>query len=342
MDIRVLWTIASSMGTYSDIEMLKRADDFNISFVVADRYDKDAIGFELSGKKYIVPEGGDKRYIDSILKICADEKIDAVIPQYSDELVPLSRNMDLFENSGVKVLVTEDTKMLEIANNKRKLYDYFKGSAFIPSYTYVGDLKSLKEAVLNLGYPDEPVCIKPVDGEGGKGFRIVCRDEGMIKSSYPSPIISLEKLEDELCAMDEFPEVLAMEYLSGKEYSVDCVCKRGKPVVCIPRERIETSMGIATVSIVEHNEELINISRDIISKLDLSYNINIQFKYSKSGRPMLMEVNPRVSGSLVANLGAGVNMLELSLKIAYGMPLGCIKVDWGTKMMRYLSQIFIK
>jgi predicted ATP-grasp superfamily ATP-dependent carboligase len=55
---------------------------------------------------------------------------------------------------------------------------------------------------------------------------------------------------------------------------------------------------------------------------------------------MLIEINPRVSGSLVANFGAGINMLEASLRLAYDMPIENSDIKWGTKMLRYWSQIF--
>jgi hypothetical protein len=54
----------------------------------------------------------------------------------------------------------------------------------------------------------------------------------------------------------------------------------------------------------------------------------------------LPEVNPRVSGSLVANLGAGVNMLEISLKEAYGLPYEVPELTWGATMYRYYTQFF--
>lgn len=120
------------------------------------------------------------------------------------------------------------------------------------------------------------------------------------------------------------------------------MCKDGTAYICIPRQRIETSMGVATVSLVEKNDDIIKYSEEIISSLNLSYNINIQFKYSKEGKPKLIEVNPRVSGSLVANYGAGVNMLELALKLAYKIPIGNINIKWGNKMIRYWSQIFLQ
>lgn len=343
MDLNVLWTIASSMGTYSDLDMLKNARGFNINFITADRIDKDSVGFELAGKKYIIPKGVEKDYIKSIADICREERITTIVPQYSDELAPMSLSIGLFNSMGVRVLVTEDTEKLIIANNKKKLYQHFDGESFIPRYEYASSVEELERAVKALEYPKYNVCIKPVDGEGGKGFKIITSEKNNIfEDNGKGPEMPWELYKSCVQDISAIPELIVMEYLPGDEYSVDCVCRRGETYVCIPRERIETSMGVATVSAVRNNRELIDISKYIIRKLNLSYNINLQFKYSRAGRPMLVEINPRVSGALVANCGAGVNMLELSLKLAYDKPLGSINVNWDTKMMRYWDQIYVK
>lgn len=343
MDLRVLWTISNSLGTVSDINMLKKANGFKIDVITADRVDKDCAGFLITGKKYILPSSDELCYIDKVLDICQKEGITTIIPQYGSELVPLSRNLGRFDNMDVKVLVTEDYEKLQISNNKKSLYDYLKCNSYIPLYKYADNMEILEEAIYDLGYPNNPVCIRMTDGEGGRGFRIVTEETvDVFSSSFDAQKVSLDILKSQLKRIDKLPELLVTEYLPGKEYSVDCVCKNGEAYICIPRQRIETSMGVATVSLIEKNDDIIDISREIISKLNLSYNVNIQFKYSSSGYPMLVEINPRVSGSLVANYGAGVNMLELSLKLAYGIPLQDVKVIWGTKMIRYWDQIFGK
>lgn len=343
MDLKVLWTISGSMGTVGDIKMLKSAEGFKIDVVTADRTDKDCAGFVITGKKHIVPGGSEPGYIAGIIDICKDEGITTIIPQYGDELVSLSHNIELFNKMGIKVLVTEDEERLKIANNKRDLYDFLRSREYIPSYRYVESKEALEKSLFDLGYPTVPVCLKPAFGEGGRGFKIITEERVDIFNDEPGVTkLNLEALQQGVKTLEDMPELIAMEYLPGREYSVDCICSRGDAVLCIPRQRIETSMGAASVSLIEKNDEIIEISKEIISKLNLSYNVNIQFKYDRFGRPKLIEVNPRVSGSLIANLGAGVNMLELSLKLAYGMPLGKIDVKWGTRMIRYWNQIYIK
>jgi carbamoyl-phosphate synthase large subunit len=342
LDLKILWTISGSMGTAADIEMLKQVKSFSIDVVTADVEDKDTAGFIITGKKYIVPKIKDSKYIDALLEICKKEKITTIIPQYTDELVLMSENKDLFDSLGIKVLVTEDIQKLTIANSKDDLYNYFSNRDFVPEYTIVSTIDSIKSAVLALGYPHVPVCIKPVNGEGGKGFRIITDEKIDIFNTPPgSPKVNLEVYLSQLQGLDQIPELLISEYLPGIEYSVDCVCKDGITHFCIPRQRIETSMGVSSISLIEKNEELIEYSKEIISALKLSYNINIQFKYSRDGKPKLIEINPRVSGSLVANSGAGINMLEEALRLAYEMPVRNIDIRWGTKMIRHWSQIFI-
>ncbi len=341
LDLKVLWTISGSMGTMSDLEMLKRAKSFNIDVITTDTEDKDAAGFVVTGKKYLVPKAKDSKYIDAILDICKSEKITTIIPQYTDELLLMSENIKRFNSFGIKALVTEDIEKLKIANSKISLYQFFKDKAFTPQYTLASTIDSIQDAVFKFGYPYVPVCIKPVQGEGGKGFRVITEEKIDIFNEPPgSPKISLDAYIEQVKTLDNIPELLVTEYLPGKEYSIDCVCKNGTSYICVPRQRIETSMGVSSVALIEKNEELIRYSKEIISCLNLSYNINIQFKYSDEGKPKLIEINPRVSGSLVANYGAGINMLEAALRLAYDMPIPNVDIKWGTKMIRHWSQIF--
>jgi carbamoyl-phosphate synthase large subunit len=341
LDLKVLWTIAGSMGTFSDIEMLKKSKSFNIDVVASDSEDKDTAGFVITGKKYVVPKAKDSKYIDALIDICRKEKITTIIPQYTDELILMSENIDRFKDFGIKVLITEDIEKLMIANSKNELYNFFKERDFVPKYKLVSTIDAIRDAVLELGYPRIPVCIKPAKGEGGKGFRIVTKEQiNIFNEPAVSPKITLDAYISQLEALTEIPDLLVTEYLPGNEYSVDCVCKNGITYFCIPRQRVETSMGVSSVSLIEKNEDLIAYSKEIISCLNLSYNINIQFKYSNEGKPKLIEINPRVSGSLVANYGAGVNMLEASLRLAYDMPIENTDIKWGTKMIRYWGQIF--
>ena len=147
--------------------------------------------------------------------------------------------------------MTEDTEKLKIAKCKGKLYSYFKQKDYIPKYILASDIDSVKNAAYKLGYPTVPVCIKPVQGEGGKGFRIITDEKiDIFSEPFNSPKLSLEAYM-ELARI----RIESLNYWLPNTFreriSVDCVCKNGTTYICIPRQRIETSMGVSSVSLIE-------------------------------------------------------------------------------------------
>ena len=138
----------------------------------------------------------------------------------------------------------------------------------------------------------------------------------------------------------KFPQLLVMQYLSGPEYSVDCL-RDGKSFFCVPRKREVIKEGICTSGTTDFNEQLIEISRKIYDELDLKYNVNIQFKYDALGNPKILEINPRLSGTLELCRGAGINFVEMGVNTLLGIKnKSRKKVNWNTKMTRVWQEIF--
>ena len=59
---------------------------------------------------------------------------------------------------------------------------------------------------------------------------------------------------------------------------------------------------------------------------------------------MIIEINPRVQGTIVAGLGAGVNLPLLAVKQELNLPISEeeLQVKWGTKFSRYWNEVFIR
>ena len=57
---------------------------------------------------------------------------------------------------------------------------------------------------------------------------------------------------------------------------------------------------------------------------------------------MIIEINPRVQGTIVACLGAGVNLPVLAIKQELDLPISEeeLQVKWGTKFSRYWDEVF--
>ncbi|OPZ17341.1 MAG: carbamoyl phosphate synthase-like protein [Bacteroidetes bacterium ADurb.BinA245] len=73
-------------------------------------------------------------------------------------------------------------------------------------------------------------------------------------------------------------------------------------------------------------------------------NIGIQVKKDTNGNYLILEINPRVQGTIAAALGAGVNLPLLAIKQELGMPISDIEmqVNWNTGFSRHWAEVFYK
>jgi carbamoyl-phosphate synthase large subunit len=139
-----------------------------------------------------------------------------------------------------------------------------------------------------------------------------------------------------------FPPLLVTEFLPGEEYSVDCLTDRGKTVLAVPRLREKMVNGISTKGRFVYDSEITRYCTQIIETIGLHGNIGLQVKRSEVGNPLLLEINPRVQGTIVAALGAGVNLPLLAIKQELGMAIQPeeMAVKWNTGFSRYWTELF--
>jgi carbamoyl-phosphate synthase large subunit len=142
--------------------------------------------------------------------------------------------------------------------------------------------------------------------------------------------------------MKPFPELLVAEYLPGDEYSVDCLADHGKTKLVVPRLRKRMINGISVEGEFVKEESIIEYCSKIINEIQLHGNIGIQVKKSVAGKFLILEINPRVQGTVVAGTGAGINLPVLGVKQELGWPITDeeLQVKWGTKFSRYWAEVF--
>jgi carbamoyl-phosphate synthase large subunit len=75
---------------------------------------------------------------------------------------------------------------------------------------------------------------------------------------------------------------------------------------------------------------LSNTALQICDKIGLRYNINIQFKEDINKVPKIIEINPRVSGTIVACIKAGINLPHLAIKKFLGKSISNKELEYKT------------
>ena len=82
----------------------------------------------------------------------------------------------------------------------------------------------------------------------------------------------------------------------------------GHVIASVPRLRARVDSGVAVGSRTVHDPELESFGRIVAEKTGLTYVANVQVKRDAAGRPALLEVNPRMPGTLGLTIASGVDM----------------------------------
>jgi carbamoyl-phosphate synthase large subunit len=335
-------TGAGAPGAAGIIKCLQQ--DGNIHLTVAD-VSENAVGRYLVDDFVQIPKGDDPAFINAVLKICREKQIHVILPLVTKELFPLSQHKRTFKEADVKVLVSSK-EAIDLSNNKSACYRFLQEKRIaVPTHFVVNNSEEFIHAAIELGHPQKAFCFKPSISNGSRGFRIVSDsiDESeMLFNHKPYNTWITYQHALKILQSKPFPQLLVSEYLPGDEYSVDCLAKNGKAVLVVPRIRKKMINGISVEGEFIQNEEVINYCIQIIEAIGLQGNIGVQVKYSEGGKPLLLEINPRVQGTIVAALGAGVNLPLLAVKQELNLPINDyeMEVEWGTKFMRHWTEVF--
>lgn len=335
-------TGAGAPGAAGILKCLFQNPDIHITAADAN---ENAVGKYLTNDFVQIPFAHQENFIEVLLSVCRQKNIHILLPLVTRELIPLSNHIKQFEAAGVKLLISS-VGSLEIANNKSKLYQFLEWRGIeVPAYRVVETVVQFEKAVKEFGAPEKEICFKPSLSNGSRGFRIISNKIDkldLLLNHKPTAIyISLSEAI-QILSSGKFPELLVSEYLPGEEYSVDCLVNHGEAILVIPRLRKRMINGISVEGEFLKNDSIIDYCKKIISELKLHGNIGLQIKQSETGKFLLLEINPRVQGTISAALGAGVNLPLLAVKQELGLAVSAeeLEVKWGTKFSKYWCEAF--
>jgi carbamoyl-phosphate synthase large subunit len=304
--VRIMLTGAGAPGTVGTIYSLDNNPAKKKVWILGTDIQKECVGEYFCNDFETVCEPEDPKYPEMIKKLCRKHQINVLIPQTTREVKFFSEHKGDFNN----VLVGHKSAV-SFALDKDLV-----GTVFcdILSPNYHSGIRSKEDlfiAAKDLGYPKKTLVIKPARSNGSRGVRIVKkpkRDFQSYVSTKPGiPEVSLEHLSIQLG--DEYPEgLILMEYLPGKEYSVDCF--KGKDFkIAISRERTKIVNGIAFETKIDRIEDLESECLKAMREMDLTGLAGFQFIQNEKGMFKVIECNPRVQGTMVASTLAGRNII---------------------------------
>ena len=310
--LTVLVTASGAPGTAALLRALRTNGERSVRLVGTDMSPQ-AIGRHFCDRFFVVPPGSDPAFADAVLDVAARERVDAVLPQSSFDLLGLAEARERFAELGVAVLVSPPDAIRR-ANDKAEAYALLhRIGVLAPAYRRVTGGRELRDAAQELGYPDRPVCFKPVFSSGSRGFRVldptVDRTKQLLEERPGSVAMRLtEALE--LLPESGGPELLVMELAQGRERTVDGIARAGRVVVGHPKTREAMRAGLAMYFETLQDPTLMDVARKIVGELGIDHFFNIQLVGEH-----VIEINPRISTIVYQQ---DLNLPYLGVKLALG------------------------
>lgn len=254
-------------------------------------------------------------YVDWCLAFAVEHKVDLFVPSRYAEL--MADNAHRFAEHNIKLLLPGSGDMMRTIKHKGETYKAIGADACpMPEWRVVTDLAGLEAAYADLSQR-HTVCFKPASGVFAHGFRMITTEGSayerlMASGPYTAAsVIGLEEMRLIFGNPEGFEPLMVLQYLEGRERSVDCIAHEGKLLRYIIRHKTTHDEQV-----IEGNEEVAEYIDNITRRLKLSGVFNIQFKDS-NGKPYLLEINARMSGGLKkACLAADFALPYWAIKLA--------------------------
>ena len=316
--IRV-WFNKSFSSAFNVIHRLAETTVPHRFHVLCSHTNREFVGFEPAAESFIEPTGlGSKDYVHYSLEFCAANAVEVFVPGRS-RIAIASRRAE-FESLGVRLLVPSSAETLQMFEDKAHFYATIAPSvALAPRFIVVRNASEFSAAVATLKAGGCEVCLKPAASTGGLGFRILDDGRSDLRNLFGGENIRITTaLATHILAQkEEFRPLLVMEYLSGAEYSVDCLAVRGRLICAVPRRK-PTRLGGA--QFLEDRPELIALSGRVAAAYELDGIFNVQVRYL-NGVAKVLEINARMSGGIYFACLSGVDLPAWAIALAAGTAL---------------------
>jgi carbamoyl-phosphate synthase large subunit len=269
-------------------------------------------GFFMADANEVIPEAEDHSFVDKLFRIVKMYQVEVLMPSSGFDIYPYSENRKQLAEIGAQAIVSDRDK-LEICRDKMLTFQTLSNRFVLPFTTTDPDK-----------IQTFPVLAKPRFGKGSRG------------------IVKIEDESDLRYIISKRDDLVFQEYLPGTEYTVDVLSDlNGKPLMAVPRIRMQTKAGISTKGRVLRDPSLELDCMKIAEYIGIRGPCCIQMKESEEGRLKLIEVNPRMGGGTIFTSLAGANFPALLLDIIEGREITVPTIAEIT-VIRYFEEFVVK
>ncbi len=312
---KLLITCGGGIYTKSIIESLSHNQKF--SFVLCDCNPHSILFIEKSFKTYLVPSAEDtsrEEYIEAISKIIFKEKISYIIPMSDKEAIYLKRSQfqSITLSAEKNICQLFANKYLTIVNLKKILNENYTIN-IIKKKTKINSIFQLNR--------EKFYCIKPNEGRGGRGFKIIGSKE-KLEEIYKVNYLDFNEVDEYISKYPHSGEFILMDYFQGQDFNIDVSCHNGELYDISIQKRIEQINGPLINGQIENNALIYKFIKSFVMKANASGIFNIELILTKYGyknfKPIIYEINPRPSAAISFTESTNPGYIERAIKLLEG------------------------
>lgn len=291
--------LVTAIGSFSADIVIKNLKKGGFRVVGCDIYPKEWIADSGNvASFYQVPLATDeKRYVDSILKICREEEVKMLIVLTDVEVDVWNRHRDELSLASVTLCLSSEETLL-LCRDKRKL------CRFLTEKGIGNPIPTLELSNADPECLSYPAVIKPFDGRSSQGLRY---------------IHSLDEMKGFLeCGDSE--GLIVQPFYQGNIVTVDVVrqAETGESTAVCRKELLRTPNGAGTSVLVFIDPILEASCREIANALGINGCVNFEFIQAEDGSYHMLECNPRFSGGVEFSCLAGYDCVTNHLRCFTG------------------------
>jgi carbamoyl-phosphate synthase large subunit len=314
-----------SQGIIKSLKLSNITKDHHVMYkIVTTDINAQAAGLYRSDVGILVPSPSSPDYIESIIKICKEQNVQAIFVGSDEELLPIAHVKEEIEKETGTVVLINPIDVISTGMDKWKTFEFLKKNNL--PYAESSLPENQEEFIEEFGFP---LVVKPREGKSSLHFYIV-NDRDEIKQA----ISAIQKVGW---------RPIIQEYLDGEnvEFTSGVTVNRtGKNVMSSISMRKTPKQGQTYKAFVDDFHDIRKSAEETALKFGCRSSINIQAKMIEN-TPKIFEINPRFSATCPIRAAAGVNEPDIVFR---NFVLGEeIKIDAYQKLacMRYWNEVYV-
>lgn len=251
-------------------------------------------------------------FAKAVIEFVREHPTHVVLPISDGTIAALMPHREQFTDLGC-VFALAPNSALEIANDKGRTLDFARKLGIDqPKTMQIDSIDDLPEVLAEF---DFPFVLKPTASWADRlGYRVV-----------PVEVINEREAVDAARRFLNGGSLLAQEWACGRRETMTLLIADGEVLASCAHAVYRTSPALGGVSVLRESipipEDIYAASVSLATAIGIQGPCEVEFRRDAHGRPLLMEINARLAGSLYTPVHSGVDFPLMTWQWAAGLPI---------------------